>query len=108
MTEETSKIKKPQVTIYTDGACKGNPGRGGWGAWLSSAGHEKEMFGGEKLTTTSVDLGGIYYTPCVLNVRRSPASLAGETIWPGKLDEAKLAASKAFNAEFKRQMKGHV
>jgi hypothetical protein len=63
---------------------------------------------GEKLTTVSVDLGGIYYTPCVLNVRRSPASLAGETIWPGKLDEAKLAASKAFNAEFKRKMKGHV
>ena len=50
---EPLKIKKPQVTIYTDGACKGNPGRGGWGALLSSAGHEKEMFGGEKLTTNN-------------------------------------------------------
>ena len=44
---------RPQVTIYTDGACKGNPGRGGWGAWLSSGGHEKELFGGEKLTTNN-------------------------------------------------------
>ena len=29
-------IRRPRVTIYTDGACKGNPGRGGWGAWLIS------------------------------------------------------------------------
>ena len=41
------------VDIYTDGACKGNPGRGGWGAWLSSGGHEKELFGGEALTTNN-------------------------------------------------------
>ena len=46
-------IQRPQVTIYTDGACKGNPGRGGWGAWLSTAGHEKELFGGEALTTNN-------------------------------------------------------
>lgn len=44
---------RPRVTIYTDGACKGNPGRGGWGAWLSSNGHEKELFGGERLTTNN-------------------------------------------------------
>ena len=47
------KIKKPQVVIYTDGACKGNPGRGGWGAWLKAGEHEKDMFGGEKLTTNN-------------------------------------------------------
>ena len=41
------------VTIYTDGACKGNPGPGGWGAWLSWAGHEKELFGGEATTTNN-------------------------------------------------------
>jgi len=41
------------VTIYTDGACKGNPGPGGWGAWMSSGGHEKELWGGEKLTTNN-------------------------------------------------------
>ncbi len=42
-----------EVTIYTDGACKGNPGPGGWGAWLKSAGHERELFGGEPLTTNN-------------------------------------------------------
>ena len=41
------------VTIYTDGACKGNPGAGVWGAWLSSDGHEKELFGGEAHTTNN-------------------------------------------------------
>src|SRR2546426_12109784 len=46
-------IKRPQVTIYTDGACKGNPGPGGWGAWLSSGGHDKELFGGEAQTTNN-------------------------------------------------------
>ncbi|MEJ6006784.1 ribonuclease HI [Paucibacter sp. AS339] len=47
------KIAKPVVVIYTDGACKGNPGPGGWGAWLSSAGHEKDLFGGEANTTNN-------------------------------------------------------
>jgi len=46
-------IARPQVVVYTDGACKGNPGPGGWGAWLSSGGHEKELFGGEALTTNN-------------------------------------------------------
>jgi len=41
------------VTIYTDGACKGNPGPGGWGAWLRAGEHEKELWGGEKLTTNN-------------------------------------------------------
>lgn len=46
-------IRRPRVTIYTDGACKGNPGPGGWGAWLSSDGHEKELCGGELGTTNN-------------------------------------------------------
>jgi ribonuclease HI len=41
------------VVIYTDGACKGNPGPGGWGAWLVSGGHEKEIWGGEGQTTNN-------------------------------------------------------
>jgi len=41
------------VEIYTDGACKGNPGPGGWGALLRSGGREKELFGGEPATTNN-------------------------------------------------------
>lgn len=44
---------EPVVEIWTDGACKGNPGPGGWGALLRSNGHEKELFGGEELTTNN-------------------------------------------------------
>lgn len=42
-----------KVEIYADGACKGNPGPGGWGVWLSYNGREKELFGGEPLTTNN-------------------------------------------------------
>jgi ribonuclease HI len=41
------------VVIYTDGACKGNPGPGGWGALLQYRGRERELFGGEALTTNN-------------------------------------------------------
>ena len=41
------------VVIYTDGACKGNPGPGGWGALLSFGDHERELWGGEPLTTNN-------------------------------------------------------
>ena len=42
-----------QVEIYTDGACSGNPGPGGWGVILRSGAHEKELFGGEADTTNN-------------------------------------------------------
>lgn len=42
-----------QIIIYTDGACKGNPGPGGWGAWLTSGDYEKELCGGEAETTNN-------------------------------------------------------
>jgi ribonuclease HI len=41
------------VEIYTDGACSGNPGPGGWGAVLFYRGHEKELYGGEPAKTTN-------------------------------------------------------
>ena len=49
--KEESKLT--EVQIYTDGACKGNPGPGGWGAWLKSGATEKELFGGELATTNN-------------------------------------------------------
>lgn len=42
-----------KVTIYTDGACSGNPGPGGWGTILDYNGRRKELFGGEKQTTNN-------------------------------------------------------
>ncbi|MFT6423347.1 MAG: ribonuclease HI [Thalassolituus sp.] len=42
-----------KVELYTDGACKGNPGPGGWGALLRYGKNEKELFGGEKDTTNN-------------------------------------------------------
>jgi len=41
------------IEIFTDGACKGNPGPGGWGALLRVGAKEKELFGGEPLTTNN-------------------------------------------------------
>jgi len=41
------------VEIYTDGACRGNPGPGGWGAVLRANGHEKHLHGGERNTTNN-------------------------------------------------------
>jgi ribonuclease HI len=42
-----------KIEIFTDGACKGNPGIGGWGALLVAGAHKKELFGGERDTTNN-------------------------------------------------------
>ena len=42
-----------EVVMYTDGACKGNPGPGGWGVLLRSGGNVKELYGGEQQTTNN-------------------------------------------------------
>lgn len=50
-TDASTPLKK--VIIYTDGACSGNPGPGGWGAFLRSGSHEREILGGEQDTTNN-------------------------------------------------------
>ena len=63
------------VTIYTDGACSGNPGPGGWGAILNYNGIEKELSGGEKQTTNNrMELTGVISAlsalkePCIVEL----------------------------------------
>jgi ribonuclease HI len=46
-------LTSPHIDIFTDGACSGNPGPGGWGAILRSGKHEKEISGGETATTNN-------------------------------------------------------
>ena len=46
-------VELPLVEIFTDGACKGNPGPGGWGAVLRSGGKERELSGGESPSTNN-------------------------------------------------------
>ena len=64
-----------QVTIYTDGACSGNPGPGGWGAILEWNGREKELSGGEPETTNNrMELSGVIFAlsalkePCAVDL----------------------------------------
>jgi ribonuclease HI len=53
MSEVETPPAKPVVTVFTDGACSGNPGPGGWGAILMSGGHRKELRGSEANTTNN-------------------------------------------------------
>ena len=64
-----------RVVIYTDGACKGNPGPGGWGAWLRWGAHEKELFGGEPATTNNrMELTAVIESLAQLN-RHTPVAI---------------------------------
>lgn len=53
MSEEIGKEAPEEVEIYADGACRGNPGPGGWGALLRCRGRERELYGSELLTTNN-------------------------------------------------------
>ncbi len=53
MTQKINATPAAHVEMYTDGACKGNPGVGGWGTLLRYGAHEKELFGGEAHTTNN-------------------------------------------------------
>lgn len=52
-TEAADPPRGSAINIYTDGACKGNPGPGGWGAVLECGGEERELYGGERSTTNN-------------------------------------------------------
>jgi ribonuclease HI len=77
------------IDVYTDGACKGNPGPGGWGVLMRWNGHEKELFGGEPQTTNNrMELRAVIEALAVLkrgsNVRLHTDSKYvhdGITIW---------------------------
>ncbi len=78
-----------QVIIYTDGACKGNPGKGGWGAVLQYKGKTKELFGGEAETTNNrmeltaaIEALGALKKPCSVKLYTdSKYVLQGITEW---------------------------
>ncbi len=62
-----------KITIYTDGACSGNPGPGGWGAILEWRGIEKELSGGERDTTNNrMELTGVI---CALSALKEPCTV---------------------------------
>ena len=73
------------VTIYTDGACSGNPGPGGWGAILMYGPHKKEMSGGEPQTTNNrMELTGVITAlealnePCVVELYSDSKYVIGD------------------------------
>jgi len=104
-----------QVEIYTDGACKGNPGPGGWGVLLRSGGTRKELYGGEPSTTNNrMELMAVIQAlqalkrPCAVTLYLdSQYVLKGITEWlPGwKAKGWKTAAKQPVkNAELWRQL----
>jgi len=91
------------IEIYTDGACKGNPGPGGWGVLLKSGHIEKELFGGEPATTNNrMELMAVIQAlqalkrPCQVTLwMDSQYVLKGITEWlPGWKAKGWLTASK--------------
>lgn len=78
-----------QIEIFTDGACKGNPGPGGWGALLVAGSKEKELFGGEASTTNNrmelmaaIQALGALKRPCQIMIHTdSQYVLKGITEW---------------------------
>lgn len=82
-------MNKKEVTLYTDGACKGNPGIGGWGALLLYGHHRKEIYGGEPHTTnnrmelTAVIKGlAVLKHPCTVHLHvDSKYVMQGMTEW---------------------------
>ena len=86
---EVSQQALPKVSMWTDGACSGNPGPGGWGAVLRFGVHEKELNGGEKDTTNNrMEMMAVIKAvealnrPCALHIfTDSTYVLKGMTEW---------------------------
>ena len=90
-----------EVVIYTDGACKGNPGPGGWGAWLKSGDHEKELWGGEPKTTNNrMELTAVIQAlaslkrRCKVTVLHPTASTSRTVSRPGSTAGRRAAGSR--------------
>ncbi|MCX7257372.1 MAG: ribonuclease HI [Polaromonas sp.] len=89
MSDTALATPRQPVVIYTDGACKGNPGPGGWGVFLSSGNTTKELFGGELDTTNNrmemtavIEALGALKRPCpVVLYIDSQYVLKGVTEW---------------------------
>lgn len=88
-TSNIKPITKPPVEIYTDGACSGNPGPGGWGAYMVCKGREKKISGFEKNTTNNrMEIQAVIEalrklkTPCKINLYTdSKYVMQGITDW---------------------------
>ena len=104
-----------QVEIYTDGACKGNPGPGGWGVLMRSGATQKELYGGERSTTNNrMELMAVIQAlealkrPCAVTLYLdSQYVLKGITEWlPGWKAKGWKTASKqpVKNAELWRRL----
>lgn len=97
------------VTIYTDGACKGNPGPGGWGVYLQYKQHRKELHGGEAETTNNrmelmaaIRALEVLTHPCQVRLHTdSKYVLQGITEWMGNWKKRgwKTAANKPVKNE---------
>ena len=92
------------IDIYTDGACKGNPGPGGWGVLLKAADSQKELFGGELATTNNrmemtavIEALSALKRPCQVRLHvDSQYVLKGMTEWlPGWKARGWKTAAKA-------------
>ena len=85
-------MSKGRVQIFTDGACSGNPGPGGWGALLRLDGHEKEFSGGEPATTNNrmelmaaIKALEALQRPCAVDLHTDSRYVRdGVTSWLGK------------------------